>query len=305
MAGPNGRVAVFWGCRALTGDLPFEMSTRAVLRALGVPFEDLRGQACCGEPVRSLSVSASCYLALRLLALASKQGFGDLLVPCSKGYYMMRWAPKILASSGAIRERVEKALASEGLNPQELARPWSLVDFLYERVGPDKIAISCQDPLSLRVAIHPGCYLLRAGERGEGSERLGRLRAILEAVGVEAPYYPGIDECCGGTLEAIRPDAALALAGSKLKAASEAGLACLVVACPACFEMLDGRQEEALGAVGGGKAMPVLYLTQLLGLALGLRPGELGLQFNRSPVEDIGSIVGRGARAGSASSASS
>ena len=280
----SGGLCVFWGCRALSGDLAFELSTRRLLEALGVELSDLRGQACCGEPIRSLSVKASCYMALRLLALAAREGHSELLVPCSKGYYMMKWSQELLARSSEVREAVEKALSSEGLELSALARPLSLLDVLHELIGPESVRKARERVLRWRVALHPGCYLLRSGQ---AADVLNALKALVGAAGLEAPYYPGMVDCCGGTLEVTRPDAALTLAGAKLKAACEAGLRCLVVACPACFAILDGRQEDALAAAGGGRPLPVLYLTQLLGLALGLGPEELGLMLHRSPVEEL------------------
>jgi len=279
------RLGVFWGCRILSGDLAFELSTRAVLRALGVEVVDLGGQMCCGEPIRSLSIPASCYLSMRVLASSASEGFQEILVPCSKGYYMMRWAPEILNRSPELRKRVEEALASEGFDIERLARPLALVDLLHDLLREGAFAEAGE--LGMSVAVHPGCYLLRAGGQGEGMERLRKLRDLLKAVGVEAPYYAGIMDCCGGSLDVSRMDSALALAGSKIKSASEAGLSCLVVLCPSCFEMLDGRQEEALAAIGGGEPLPVLYLSQILGLALGLGQDELGMKFNRSPLEKI------------------
>jgi len=290
--GVEEAIGVFWGCRALSGDIPFELSTRAVLRALEAPVEDVQNQACCGEPLRSMSITASCYMAIRVLAISAEQGFSSVLIPCSKGYYMARWAQKMLSYSDGLREQVKKALEAEGLGIEALARPMSLLELLAELGGPDRLEKACQKPLSMKLAIHPGCYLLRAGARGEGYGALEELVAILKALGADAPYYPGLTDCCGGTLAATRPDAALALAGSKLVAASEAGLEGLVVLCPACFEMLDNRQEDALAAVGGKKPIPVLYLTQLIGLALGLEPGEVGLTFNCSPVEELGKDIG-------------
>ena len=290
--GEIGAIGIFWGCRALSGDIPFELSTRAVLKALEVPVGDVQDQACCGEPLRSMSIPASCYMAMRILAISASQGFSTVLFPCSKGYYMARWAQKMLSYSMEIREKVEKALEIEGLDIEALARPMSFLELLDEVGGPDRLRRARQKPLSMRLAVHPGCYFLRAGTRGEGYEALRTLVAILRALGAEAPYYPGMTDCCGGTLEATRPDAALALAGAKLVAVSEAGLEALIVICPACFEMLDNRQEEALAAVGGKKTVPVLYLTQLIGLALGLEPDELGLVFNRSPVEELGRDIG-------------
>ena len=280
----EAEIAVFWGCRALSGDLALELSTRAVMEALGVRLSDLRRQACCGEPLRSFSIPASCYLALRTLALAAEEGHEELFVPCSKGYYMMKWSQEVLARQEGLREAVKKALASEGLDMAKLARPLSILDVLGGLVGPEAIKEAVERELGLRAAMHPGCYLLRSGE---AYRVLEDLKAVLAAAGVKAPYYAGLVDCCGGTLELTRPDAALTLAGSKLKSAAEAGLSCIIVTCPACFAMLDGRQEEALAAVGGGKQLPVLYLTQVLGLALGIEPRELGLAFNRSPVEEV------------------
>jgi len=282
-------IKVFWGCRALSGDVSFESSIRTVLEALGMALEDLRPQACCGEPIRSLSLTASCYLSIRLLALTARDGSDKLLMPCNKGYYMANWSLDLISRSEEVREAVKKALSSEGLRIDRLACPMSLVDLLYEAWGPEGLRKKTEKPLGLKVALHPGCYLLRFKPgTGEGLEELRKLRELLSAVGVEAPYYPGMLDCCGGGLEATRPDAALTLAGSKIEAAHGAGLECLVVTCPACFEMLDRRQEEALAAVGVKKPIPVLYFTQLIGLALGLEPDRLGLRFNRSPVEELG-----------------
>ena len=278
-------IPVFWGCRAITGDLAFELSIRSIAEELGVKLNDLGGQACCGEPVRSLSLPASCYLALRPLALAKEGGHDLLFTPCPKGFYMMTWSLELISRSRELREKVSKALGAEGLSISNLADPVDLMGFLIELVGPEELSDASGEGLGLRAAVHPGCYFLRS-VRG-AHVRLWELRTVFKAIGVEAPYYPGMLDCCGGSLELTRPDAALTLAGSKLKAALDAGLECLIVLCPSCFHMLDGRQEEALAAVGAKGRMSVLYLAQAIGLAIGLSTEKLGLQFNRSPIEDI------------------
>jgi len=283
---PEVELAVFWGCRAISGDIAFELSVRRLAEALGVRLVDLEGQSCCGEPLRSVSIPASCYLAIRMMALAAREGHKMLLVPCPKGYYMMSWSRELMSNSAELREHLSKALESEGLDISKLAEPIDLIGLLHDLVGPEALSRAVKRDLGLRVAVHPGCYLLRSG--GGAAERLSQLRTVLGAVGLEVPYYPGMLDCCGCSLEVSRPDAALTLAGSKLKAAQEAGLSCLVVSCPACFHMLDGRQEEALAAVGVKKPMPVLYLSQVLGLALGLEPDEVGLNLNSSPTEELG-----------------
>lgn len=276
---------VFWGCRAIAGDVAFELSVRALAEELGIRLLDLRGQACCGEPLRSVSLPASCYLAIRPLALAAREGHRLLFVPCPKGFYMMSWSLDLLSRSKELREQVSKALEAEGLDLSRLAEPVDLMCMLVELSDIVELSEMAGRGLGLRVAIHPGCYMLRS-KRGAYT-RLWELRTVLEAVGIEAPYYPGLMDCCGGSLELTRPDAALTLAGSKLQAASGAGLECILVLCPSCFNMLDGRQEDALAAVGAKEQVPVLYLPQALGLALGLSDGKLGLDFNRSPVDEL------------------
>ena len=281
-------LAVFWGCRVLSGDVALELSVRKVLETLGVDITDLEPQSCCGEPIRSLNLTASCYLALRILALSASKGYNEVLMPCSKGYFMANWSLDMLSRSGELSEAISKAFSSEGLSLDRLSRPIDLVELVYRAVGPEGLRNKVEKPLGLRVALHPGCYFMRSKPgTGEGLRKLAELRELLSAVGVEAPYYPGMMDCCGGSLWLTRQDAALTLAGSKLKAASESSLDCLVVLCPSCFEMLDARQEDALSAVGEKKGVPVLYLPQLLGLALGIDPAELGLRFNRSPVEEL------------------
>ncbi len=114
-----------------------------------------------------------------------------------------------------------------------------------------------------------------------------KMEAILSALGAETAEYPEKLDCCGGLLQINLDESALAKAGQKLKAVHEHGFDGLVDVCPWCHKMFDARQTKAGETVAAKLDLPVFYLTQLLGLAFGVKKEKLGLEFNLSPVDKI------------------
>jgi heterodisulfide reductase subunit B len=137
-----------------------------------------------------------------------------------------------------------------------------------------------QQPLKgLRVACYYGCLLTRPPDvvAFDDAEHPACMDEMLEAAGAETVDWPYKTECCGAALSITRPDAVGRLGHRLLSMARQAGAECLAVACPMCQANLDLRQSDAVEAHGDLAATPVLYVTQLLGLALGLSSDELGL----------------------------
>ena len=284
------KMAVFWGCCVLTEHYAYEMSVREVMPKLGVELADLKSTSCCGDPIKSVSDLAVTYLSARILALAQETGLNALLVPCNRCHLMLSEAKYRLENSLETRDKVRTLLAEERVQYHGGLQIWHTIDLLHDKIRPESIKERVKVPLTgLRLATHPGCQILRPSEIGrvDNAEVPKKLDELVQMLGAETIDYNEKLDCCGSALLPTHQDAALSLAGAKIRTLQESGADGLVVSCPECHLMYDARQEAAAATVGGKLALPVFYYTQLLGIALGLDNEKLGLQLNKSPVEEL------------------
>ncbi|MEM1538939.1 MAG: CoB--CoM heterodisulfide reductase iron-sulfur subunit B family protein [Candidatus Bathyarchaeia archaeon] len=284
------KVAVFWGCRILTSQYAYEMSTRQVLPKLGIELIDLKEMHCCGNSIESVNKFAAAYMAARIMALANETGLKDLLLPCSRCHFTISETKRMLALDKELENKVAGLLKEERLDYSPEIRLWHVIDFLHDVVGVDEIRKHVTLPLKgLRLASHIGCQAIRPSymRRVDSPENPKKMDALIEALGAESVNYPEKLDCCGAALMFSHPEAALSLTGSKLSAVQKLELDGLVDSCPAGHMMFDAKQEEAAAIIGSKLSMPVLYYTQLLGLALGIRAKELGLHLNKSSIEKV------------------
>jgi heterodisulfide reductase subunit B len=167
---------------------------------------------------------------------------------------------------------------------------WHTIDLLHDLVGLKKIEKAVTKPLKgLKVATHPGCQMIRYTDLGrvDDAENPKKLDELINALGAEVIDYSEKLDCCGAALMRSHVDSALSLAGSKLKAVQNLQVDGMVVSCPECQLMFDAKQKDAGMTVGTKLHIPVIYYTQLLGLALGIDEKKLGLDLNQSPVEKL------------------
>jgi heterodisulfide reductase subunit B len=282
------KIAVFWGCRTLTSQYGYELSVREVLPRLGVELVDLRETLCCGDPVKSVNDFAANYLAARVLALANLTGLENLLVPCNRCHFTLSEAKKIVEQDEKTGQKICDLLKEEGLKYNSAVKIWHIIDFLHDIVGLDNVKKAVEKPLKgLRLASHVGCQIIRYSDLGrvDDAENPRKLDELIRATCSECVDYAEKLDCCGYHLTYSHSDSALSLAGSKLKVLQGLGVDGLVVSCPDCGTMFDSKQKDAATTVGAKLSLPVVYYTQLLGLALGIPQGKLGLQLNQSPVD--------------------
>ena len=284
------RMAVFWGCRILTSQYAYEMSVRQVFPELGVKLVDLREATCCGDPVKSINVFAADYLAARALALANLTGLTDLLIPCNPCHFTISEAKHRMEINEKLRLKIGELLKEESLEYNPNIRIWHVVDLLHDAVGLEKIKETVRKPFEgLRLASHTGCQVIRYSDLGrvDDAEISRKLDELINVLGAETVDYSEKLDCCGAALTYSHPDAALSLAGSKMKTLQGLNVDALVVCCPACQMMFDSKQKDAGTAAGAKLDLPVLYYTQLLGLALNIKAEEIGLHLNQSPVDNL------------------
>jgi len=186
--------------------------------------------------------------------------------------------------------KIVELLKEEGLEYNPNIRVWHTIDLLHDFVGVAKIKKTVKKRLEdLKLATHVGCQVIRYADLGrvDDAENPRKLEELLDAIGAEAVDYAERLDCCGAALMRSHPESALSLAGSKLKAVQRLNVGGLVVSCPDCQLMFDANQKNAGATVGAKLNVPVVYYTQLLGLALGIDEKKLGLRLNQSPIEEL------------------
>jgi heterodisulfide reductase subunit B len=223
------------------------------------------------------------------LALAEKLGL-DVLPLCNGCNLSFREVSHYLEENPDLKEHVKKLLASEGLPFTGTAKSWHILQVLHDVVGVEKIRSVVSRPLKgLKLATHYGCHALRPGDMEilDDSENPRYLEELITALGAEVEDYPERLDCCGQGLAITTGKTALTISGTKLKAIQDRGFDAVITVCPFCMKMLDSKQNAIRVTTQTEVNLPVLYYTQLLGLAMGISAEKLGLNLNLSPVGEI------------------
>jgi len=266
------------------------MSVRAIMPQLGLELVELNNVSCCGTPIQSVNMLAALYLAARNLAIAEKTGLDDLLLPCNGCYLSLSEAAHFLSQDDKLKERINNVLKEENLRYEGSIKIWHTINLLHDLVGEEKMRRVVKRPLNgLKLAVHYGCHILRPStlQPVDNPETPRKMEELVEWLGAKNVPYPEKLDCCGYMLLLSHPDAALTFSGLKLKAIQDWGADALVVSCPSCQMMFDMRQKSSAATTGAKLNIPVLYYTQLLGLAMGISTERLGLNLNRSPIDEL------------------
>jgi len=284
------KIAVYWGCVIPTMQYAYEMSVREVMPRLGVELVDLENASCCGTPVQSVNMYAAVYLAARNIAIAEKMGFNDLLAVCNGCHLSLLEAAHFLSHDTQLREEINTMLKEEELRYSGKIKIWHTIDFLHDAVGEATIKKAATHPINdLKLAVHYGCHILRPSSIGtvDDPENPQKLDRLIKWLGAKSISYSEKLDCCGAMLMLSHPDAAFTFSGLKLKAVQDLGADALVDSCPSCQNMFDVRQKSAAATMGAKLNLPVIYYMQLLGLAMEIPQEKLGLNLNRSPIDEF------------------
>ena len=289
------KYTLYPGCLMPTEQYAYELSLKEVFPLLDVDLVDIDGFSCCGEPLKSVNKMMTLYLAARNLAIGEKQGL-DLFIPCPMCHFSLSECKHVLESNTAMKERMNSMLASEDLTYKGTGKMIHTVDLLHDIVGIENIKKQVKTSLNgLKLATHYGCHLIRPSEIGRpvNAENPQKMDKILKAVGANPLDYPEKLDCCGGLLTANLPESALTKTGQKLKGVQDQGFDAFIDTCPWCHRQYDSKQTKAGETVAAKLDVPVLYLTQILGLSFGISKDKLGLDLNLSPVEKLAVVGGK------------
>lgn len=271
------KYAYYPGCSAHSTARDMHESCLAVSKVLGIELNEIKGWTCCGassahQTDRELAAS----LASANLVKAGQMGM-DMVVNCAACYKSSKAANYEIVHSEDMRRAVAESLGE----PYDGSVPVRhFVEILLKDVGIAALSKKIVNPLTgLKAAAYYGCYLVRPPEATnfDDPENPTILERLMEAAGVESVEWSGKVDCCGGMQNLTRTEISVRRSAAVIDMARAAGAECIVVACPMCQISLDVRQTDMEKLLGRKYNMPVIYLTQLLGLALGLSPRELGL----------------------------
>ncbi|MGO9586940.1 MAG: CoB--CoM heterodisulfide reductase iron-sulfur subunit B family protein [Limisphaerales bacterium] len=281
------RYAYYPGCSAESTARDMHQSTLAVAKALGIDLVEPKGWTCCGATAghqtdRLLAVS------LPAANLSKVQDMKlDMLVNCAACYSRMKVANHEISSHANIRQGVRDALDRDYDGSVKVRH---LLEVLLEDVGLPAIKRAVTRPLNgLKVACYYGCLLVRPPKilKFDDPENPTSLDRLVTAMGGTSLEWPSKVECCGGGLSLSRTDVVVELSGSIIDMAASVGADCIAVSCPMCQVNLDLRQQDINKQTGKNYQIPIVYITQLLGLCLGIGPGDLGFDKLMVPATNV------------------
>ncbi|HTW76615.1 MAG TPA: CoB--CoM heterodisulfide reductase iron-sulfur subunit B family protein [Thermoplasmata archaeon] len=281
------KLAYYPGCVAQESGKELDMSTRWVCRTLGIELVEFPSFSCCGSGfVDEANEVLNVAINARNLAIAERAGL-DLLTICSTCQGMLSLA-NLRLTDPKVRTRVDGALKPLGIEYRGTTKVRHLLEVLTKDVGLDAIRAKVRRPLAgLKVGAFYGCHLLRPADelQSESAEEPQSFENLLAAIGAEPVYYRGRVLCCGFPIQFVKPEVASRIAGRQIEDAKGHGAHAMATPCPLCHISLDAYQNQAEKAVGKSLAMPVFHLPQVVGLALGATPEELGLSRHLVPTE--------------------
>ena len=273
----NDAIAYYPGCSLHGTSREYDASTRAVFTKLGAELVEPEGWSCCGStPAHSTDHYLSVLLPVKNIVKIQKQGFQRITTPCPSCFLRLR--------SGLIESREEstkkRLLAEIGELPSSDVSVDHILQTLVDRIGFDKVAKKVVRPLKgMKVVCYYGCIITRPPKITGVKEYEYPLQMdkLMELLGAEPLDWSYKTRCCGASLAISQLRIALELTGKILQNAKEVGAEAIVVACPLCQVNLDARQQQIADEKKLEYQLPIIYFTQLMGLAFGMDCRELEL----------------------------
>lgn len=272
------KVAYYPGCSLHSMAKEYDVSARLVCKHLDINLCEIEDWNCCGATAaHSLDHSLAMNLSARNLCLARDMKLDKVATVCAGCFSHLKTASYEIKNNPRVRQETELMLKSPAPVETEVVH---LLQLLSEGIGMDTIKQKVTKPLSgLRLAAYYGCLLTRPHHivQFDRSEQPVSLDILLQSLGAETVNWGHKAECCGGGYSTSQTDIVVDLGGQILESARQAGAEAIVVACPMCQSNLDMRQKAISKQRGVDYQMPVIYFTQLMGLAFGYNQNQVGL----------------------------
>ncbi|MFH1087184.1 MAG: CoB--CoM heterodisulfide reductase iron-sulfur subunit B family protein [Chloroflexota bacterium] len=285
------RIGYYPGCTLHSSAEEYDKSARLVSGSLGIELEELKDWSCCGAfEAASVSHLLSLALPARNLSIAARE-FKAVAMPCSACLFVHVRAKKELAENETLRKEVSRVIEQEAATDIAIRH---LLDVFINDVGVEKIKENVKKSLNgLRVACYYGCVIVRPSQfyHFDDPNYPESLDRIVAALGGQSVPFAYKTKCCGGALLLANEELALEMTGSILAGAKESKAQCIIAACPMCHMALETLYAKVESKHKVNLDMPILYFTELMGLAFGFGVKELGLQRHLiSPTKLVNSL---------------
>jgi heterodisulfide reductase subunit B len=287
-------VGYYPGCSLHATAREYAESLNAIAAELDLAFDEVKDWACCGATAaHSTNHLLSVALPARTLMLAEKQNLDRVFAPCAACYNRLASARHALAQDKKMAARVQDILGEEFRNSVSVLNIAELLCGMTAQIK----GKSGKRLNNLKVACYYGCLLVRPPEicKFDDPESPSSMEDIAAAAGATPVKWDMALECCGGGFSLSRTASVVRLSRAILRSARKAGAQAVVVACPMCHSNLDFRQQainRRNRQDAAADPMPILFLSQLVGLGLGLAPARLGLKRHFVSPEPVLNFVG-------------
>ena len=286
------KYAFYPGCGSQGGAPELYPAAKLICDRLDIELEEIHAWTCCGAGVmQEKNQLFSDTLNARNLAKAEQQGL-TIMTICSTCQGVIAQANTRLLADPDYLAEINGYLAEEGLEYKGTAQIKHLLWILIEDYGLDNLLPHVTRSLGgLRLAPFYGCYIVRPTEAlgiEDHPERQTSLETLIETLGATAVDYDGKTKCCGFPILTINEKNSMSMVGNHTSEAKDLGADAMVTPCPLCHLNLDGYQPKAARQANRSIDLPILHLPQLIGLAMGISPSELGLKkhiINTAPLE--------------------
>lgn len=282
------RYAFFQGCNIPARIEQYAQSTEAVMALFGVELKEMRDFNCCGYPVRNVDEKAYILPSVRNLAVAEQAGL-DIMVICNCCFQSLQKAKNVLAKNPELADELNAVLAREGLNYSGNCTVKHFLTVLHDDIGTDAIKQKLTNRYTdLSISVLHGCHLLRPREvTGFDDSFVPRITEdLMQVVGAKSLDWSGKMECCGAALAGINDELSNRLLMEKIDGAVEANADYITPICSYCHLQFDTTQLNINKDNPDMNSLPVLLLPQLLGLCLGISPGQLGIANNQTITQE-------------------
>ena len=281
--------AYYPGCSLEATGRPYDVSLRRVFERLGIGLTEIDDWNCCGATSYiSMNKVAAYAISARNLAYAEKMGM-NVCAPCSSCYTILSKVNRHMRWGAEHKNEINEALAAAGLSYSAKLEVLHPLDIIVNYYGIERVVERIRRPLDgLKIAPYYGCQIVRPIGRFDDREDPQALDNLFGAIGGEIVPFPAKVRCCGGMLMTTYEDVALRLNRDILTAAVENGAQILITTCPLCQINLEAYQKRINQTFGTSFKIPIVYFTQVLGLALGFSPEEMLMNQLMIPMKDLG-----------------